>query len=86
MAEQRWVKRFTERAIPGAYLRVITPGAVRAGDPVTLLHRPDHDVTIGVVFRALTREPDLLPRLLAADALPAKVRDLATRRTAPYPG
>lgn len=38
-------------------------------------------MTIGVTFRALTREPELLPRLLAADALPEKVKDTARRRT-----
>jgi hypothetical protein len=43
-------------------------------------------VTVGLTFRALTREPELLPRLLAADALPAEAKKLATRRTAPYPG
>ena len=81
MVEQRWVKRFTVRALPGAYLRVVTPGLIRAGDPITVVERPDHDVTIGVTFRALTREPELLPRLLAADALPEKVKETARRRT-----
>jgi len=64
--------------VPGAYLRVVTPGTVRAGDPVTVVHRPDHDVTIGLTFRALTTERDLLPCLLAADTLPAKVRRKAS--------
>jgi MOSC domain-containing protein YiiM len=81
MAEQGWIKRFTVRALPGAYLRVIITGEIRAGDAVTLLSRPDHDVTVGMTFRALTREPELLPRLLAADALPEKVKQLAARRT-----
>ncbi|WP_213450574.1 MOSC domain-containing protein [Rhizomonospora bruguierae] len=81
LGEQRWEKRFTARAVPGAYLRVVAPGAVRAGDPVTVLDRPDHAVTIGLTFRALTLEPDLLPRLLAADALPARARARVTRRT-----
>jgi MOSC domain-containing protein YiiM len=80
MAEEQWVKRFTIAATPGAYLRVVTPGEVRAGDPVTVIEQPDHDVTIGVTFRALTREPELLPRLLAADALPASVKERAARR------
>jgi MOSC domain-containing protein YiiM len=84
--EQGWVKRFTIRAAPGAYLRVVVPGEVRAGDPITIVSRPDHDVTVGLTFRALTREPELLPRLLTADALPAEVKELATRRAAPYPG
>jgi MOSC domain-containing protein YiiM len=80
MAEQGWVKRFTAWARPGAYLRVIVPGEVRSGDPVVVVDRPAHDVTIGVTFRALTQEPELLPRLLDAPALPAEVRDRAARR------
>ncbi|WP_042378547.1 MOSC domain-containing protein [Streptacidiphilus melanogenes] len=76
-----WIKRFTEAAVPGAYLRVIEPGAVRAGDPVRIVHRPDHDVTVALVFRAMTLEPDHLPRLLVADALPEEGRALARRRT-----
>jgi hypothetical protein len=35
-----------------------------------------------VSFRALTTEPELLPRLLAAEALPEELKDLARRRTA----
>jgi MOSC domain-containing protein YiiM len=86
IAEQRWVKRFTLAAAPGAYLRILAPGEIRAGDPISAVDRPEHGVTIGVTFRALTREPELLPRLLTADALPDKVKALASRRTAPYPG
>jgi len=77
-----WIKRFTLAARPGAYFRVIEPGPVQAGDPIEIVSRPDHDVTVSVSFRALTIEPDLLPRLLAADALPREIRDLARRRTA----
>jgi MOSC domain-containing protein YiiM len=80
MAEQRWVKRFTAAGQPGAYLRVVAPGTVRAGDPVALVHRPDHDVTVGLTFRALTLQPELLPRLLAADALSEKLKERVTRR------
>ena len=76
-----WIKRFTEHAVPGAYLRVIEPGEVRAGDPITVEHRPGHGVTIALTFRALTTEPDLLPRLLAAEGLPDSVRAKAHRRT-----
>jgi MOSC domain-containing protein YiiM len=78
--EQRWIKRFTERAAPGAYLRVITPGRIRAGDRIEIIHRPDHDVTIELTFRALTTEPEQLGRLLAADALPAEAKERAAKR------
>ncbi|OEU85284.1 sulfurase [Streptomyces abyssalis] len=80
--ERGWVKRFTERALPGAYLRVVQPGAVCAGDGVVIVHRPDHEVTVSFLFRALTREPELLPRVLAAgDALHPEARGKALRRT-----
>ncbi|MGW2085496.1 MOSC domain-containing protein [Streptomyces sp. NPDC001880] len=68
--EPRWVRRFTQAAAPGAYLRVIEPGEIRAGDPVEIVHRPDHGVTVEMEFLASTTRRELLPELLAAqDAL-----------------
>ncbi len=75
-----WIKTFTHAGKPGAYLRVIDEGTVRAGDTVTIDHRPDHDVTIGLVFRARMSDPDLLPRLLEADALSSELKTYARRR------
>jgi MOSC domain-containing protein YiiM len=82
LAQAGWIKRFTLAAMPGAYFRVVEPGEIQAGDPIEIVHRPDHDVSIAMSFRALTMEPDLLPRLLAADALPEELKDLARRRIA----
>lgn len=64
--ERRWVKRFTEKGAPGAYFRVLEPGEIRAGDPVRIVHRPAHEVTVAMQFRAMTTQRELLPRLLAA--------------------
>lgn len=75
-----WIKTFTAAARPGTYLRVVAPGTVRAGDPITIMDRPDHTVTVGTVFRALTLEPELLGSLAAADALPADIKEQAARR------
>ena len=69
-----WVRRFAERARPGAYLRVLDPGVLSAGDPVEVVHHPGHGVTVSLMFRALTREPELLPRLLEVDRLATRVR------------
>ncbi|WP_351226467.1 MOSC domain-containing protein [Streptomyces sp. NPDC002133] len=70
LGERGWVGRFTRTAAPGAYLRVVEPGEIRAGDPIEIVHRPDHDVTVALSFRAGTTERSLLPRVLAAgDAL-----------------
>lgn len=66
IGEEKWVRRFTREAVTGAYLRVIEPGTIRAGDPVEIVHRPDHEVTAALQFRATTTERTLLPSLLAA--------------------
>ncbi|RKN42655.1 MOSC domain-containing protein [Micromonospora endolithica] len=74
------IKRFTARATPGAYLRVLVEGEIGAGDPVEVVDRPAHGVTIGEVFRALHLEPQLLPRLLDVEDLPDAIREKARRR------
>ncbi|SCL70016.1 MOSC domain-containing protein [Micromonospora chersina] len=74
------IKRFTVRGAPGAYLRVLREGEVGAGDPVEVVDRPAHGVTIGEVFRATTLEPDLLPRLLDVPELPESLREKVRRR------
>ena len=84
LAEQRWVRRFTHEGRSGAYLRVISPGLVREGDVIRVVARPDHDISIGFMFRALTTEKSLFPQLAAAgDALPVLLRrELAARASA----
>ena len=85
MGEQRWVKRFTQKGAPGAYLRVIQPGEIRSGDPVEVVHRPDHEVTVALAFRAMTTERALQPRLLAAgEALHPEVRQWAREYVEKY--
>jgi MOSC domain-containing protein YiiM len=68
MGEKGWAKTFTAAGRPGAYLKVITPGAIRAGDPIEVIDRPDHEVTVTLLFKATTTERELLPRLIAAEA------------------
>jgi MOSC domain-containing protein YiiM len=75
-----WIKTFTAAKLPGAYLRVIEPGTLRADERIEVLDRPDHSVTIGTVFRALMLEPALLPTLAAADALPEQIKQQIARR------
>ncbi|MFC8450460.1 MOSC domain-containing protein [Kitasatospora sp. NPDC057223] len=80
LGREGWIARFTRAAVPGAYLRVVEPGEISAGDPVEIVHRPSHDVSIALAFRALTLEPGLLPELLVADVLPAEDLALIRRR------
>ena len=75
VGEKGWAKLFAADARPGTYLRVVRPGTIQAGDPITVLHRPDHDVTVSLYFRSQLTERDLLPRLLTAgEDLPAETR------------
>jgi MOSC domain-containing protein YiiM len=66
VGEQGWVKMFTADGRPGAYLKVVAPGSITAGDRIQVIHRPEHAVTVALVFRAETTDRDLLPQLLAA--------------------
>jgi len=75
-----WIKEFTAAVRPGTYLRVVQPGEIRAGDSVEIVHRPRHEVSVALAFRALTREPELLPELLVAEALPQDIMNKVRRR------
>lgn len=82
MGVEHWAKRFTEGGAPGAYLRVLTPGSIATGDPVTVVRRPGHGVTIRDASGI--QDPRRMADLLAAaDAgvveLAPKLREAATR-------
>jgi MOSC domain-containing protein YiiM len=74
-----WVKRFTADGRPGPYLRVVRPGVVSAGDEISVVHRQGHGVTVSLMFRALTTEKALLPRLLDVEGLAASARQRVDR-------
>ncbi|QDQ90570.1 MOSC domain-containing protein [Rhodococcus sp. WB9] len=80
-AEPRWVKRFSERADTGAYLRVVTEGSVTAGDTVRRIHVPGHGVTVRDLFTG--RDPERFVALLEQqENLSPTVADKARRRIA----
>lgn len=64
--ERGWLKTFTREGRSGSYLRVIRPGVIRPGDPVEVVFKPDHAVTIGVLFRSQTLERELAGLVLTA--------------------
>lgn len=77
-----WVRRFTAAARPGPYLRVVEEGRLSAGDGVEVTHRPGHGVTVSTMFRALTTDPALLPRLLEVEGLVNEARRRAEQYVA----
>lgn len=46
LGQERWVRRFSGRGRTGAYLRVVRPGDVQAGDRVHQVSTPGHGVTV----------------------------------------
>ena len=80
LEERGWVRRFSQRAEPGTYLRVITPGAVRAGDRLTVLNRPEHGVTVRTAFRAFTTDRSLLAALVDVPSLSPEARETVNNR------
>lgn len=80
LRETGWIKKFTQQARSGTYLRVLTAGPVAAGDRITVVRRPDHGVTVRDVFRAFTTEPELLTGLVGVEALSAEARLTVRRR------
>jgi MOSC domain-containing protein YiiM len=82
LGDQRFVRRFAAAGRPGAYLRIVQDGEVAAGDPVELISRPAHGVTVGDVSRAYHGDRAAAPRLLGAPELPASWRRWASGQVA----
>ncbi|WP_232663013.1 MOSC domain-containing protein [Pseudonocardia sp. TRM90224] len=60
------VKRFTLARRPGAYLGVERAGTVAAGDPVELLDRPAHGLTVRDVVAAMSGDREHVPAMQSA--------------------
>jgi MOSC domain-containing protein YiiM len=67
MDEPHWVKRFAAAGRPGAYLRVLTEGAVCAGDELTVLSRPAPAVTVAESMLAYYGDHEIMHRLLEVE-------------------
>ena len=80
LGERRWLPRFTAARVPGAYLRVLRAGEVRAGDAVRVLDVPGHGVDVATAFAALTTSPELLPLLRGVPQFPAEDRPAPAHR------
>lgn len=74
MQDPTFVRTFLYGDRSGAHLRIVEPGAVRAGDGVQVVHRPDHAVTVTDVM-AQWRGDDIAAHILTAgDTLHAETR------------
>ncbi len=78
-ADPEFPRRFAAAERPGAYVRIIQPGSIAAGDAVTVLSRPAHGLTARLVSRAYHTDRSLVPRLLEVPELTSSWRDWAAK-------
>ena len=71
MEDRRFLRQFTEAGRPGTYLRIVVEGDLSARDEIRVIERPDHDLSIGDVFRIFTRDRDEAQRFLSVPAMSA---------------
>jgi MOSC domain-containing protein YiiM len=63
MGDIGFPRRFTAAGRPGAYLTVVVPGPVAAGDAIEVLERPGHGVSVATWFTVALLERDRLSEL-----------------------
>ena len=81
MGDAEFVGRFGSSGRPGAYLRIVEPGDVGAGDRILTGPPPAHGLTIGdLVDVGPDTPPELLERVASIDDVPESWRQLASRR------
>ncbi len=59
-----FLRQFTQAGRPGTYFRIVKEGELGAGDEIEVVERPDHDVSVGDIFRIFTRDRDEVGRFL----------------------
>jgi MOSC domain-containing protein YiiM len=73
------LRRFAAALRPGAYLRILEEGELAAGDPVEVVHRPAHDLTVADVSRIYHSDHGEAARLLQVPELSGTWREWAER-------
>src|SRR5579863_7190506 len=77
------LKRFLQSGYSGFYCAVLQEGEVAAGDPIRLLHRDEHKVSVLDIVRLegdRFHDVDLLRRALTVEALSQSWRDSFMKR------
>jgi MOSC domain-containing protein YiiM len=77
------IKRFLVSGRTGFYFAVLEEGEVAADDPISLLHRDEHEVTIADIVRLYREDKynvELMRRVIAVEALPEEWREYFQER------
>lgn len=80
VGEPGWMKTFIARGDAGAYLRVVEPGVIRAGDLLEPVSDPGHGITMGQAAAAKLGDKELTRRVVEANVLPPLLHDRLAAR------
>lgn len=80
MDDPTFPRRFSLARRPGAYLRIVVPGHIQAGDLIEIVSKPHHGLSVGEVARIYFEESDRAADLLVAPELPKGWIDWARSR------
>ena len=82
MGDPRFLKRFAAARRPGAYLRIVAPGDVGAGDRIEVADRPAGSLTLAEFTEAYLGDHSLAPRLLESPHVAERWKAWAVKRSA----
>jgi len=71
------IKEFMEAGKPGTYLRIIEEGEISAGDSITVIHVPDHSITIADLYAAKNGDRTKIHEIAAVKELSLKYKEWA---------
>jgi MOSC domain-containing protein YiiM len=80
MDDPHFIKRFGAALRPGTYLAIIEEGTVAQGDPIEVVSRPSHQISVAEMARIYLFERDRLQELLVPE-LPDEWRDWILQHT-----
>lgn len=75
-----WVKTFAAHGDCGAYARVIEPGTIKPADEITFHRRPNHGITMGMVFAAVMGDLEAAHKVVEARCLRPHYHDALVNR------
>lgn len=71
------IKEFMEAGRPGTYLRIIDEGEISAGDSITVIHVPNHAITIADLYAAKNGDRTKIHEIAAVKELSVGYHDWA---------
>ena len=75
--DKHFPRRFLAGGRPGAYLRILQEGELGGGDEIRVVHRPQHNLTMGDLSRIYAGDRDEVGRMLGVPQLSASWREWA---------